>query len=145
MTDQNHTPDNSPWYADGLHFKCTGCGGCCTGDPGFVWVNKQEIDKLAESLNMTASEFKKQYVRTEHRKTSLCELPDGDCVFFDRKTMGCKVYAARPIQCRTWPFWQSNLRTPYAWQATCEACPGAGNGPHFTLEEIELRRVEKRL
>ncbi len=145
MTDSPTNPTNLPWYSDGLRFQCAGCGGCCTGDPGYVWVDKQEIARLANALGMTAAEFKKEYVRTEHRKTSLRELAGGDCVFFDRKTMGCKVYDARPIQCRTWPFWQSNLRTPFAWRSTCESCPGSGRGPLLSLEEIELRRIEKRL
>ena len=24
-------PTQEPWYKDGLRFKCTGCGDCCTG------------------------------------------------------------------------------------------------------------------
>ena len=38
---------NEPWYAEGLKFQCTGCGDCCTGAPGYVWVNQAEIDALA--------------------------------------------------------------------------------------------------
>ena len=34
----------TPWYKDGLRFQCTGCGDCCTGGPGYVWVNQAEID-----------------------------------------------------------------------------------------------------
>ena len=161
MTDQNRnalTPDdaasntnppdpsaNLPWYGEGLRFKCKGCGGCCIGDPGYVWVNKWEIAELAAALKMTATEFKRRYVRTEHRKCSLRERENGDCVFFDRKTMGCTVYDARPIQCRTWPFWQSNLRSPSTWECTCEDCPGAGKGPLVSFKEIELRRTSKRV
>ena len=154
MTDTNpktstsNQPDqtsNLPWYADGLRFKCTGCGGCCHGDPGYVWVNKEEIDALAAALSMTPAEFRRRYVRKEHGRRSLRELDGGDCVFFDRKTMGCTVYEARPLQCRSWPFWQSNLRSPATWEHTCEHCPGAGKGPRVTIEEIELRRTKKRV
>ena len=28
-----------PWYRDGLRFECTRCGHCCTGAPGYVWVD----------------------------------------------------------------------------------------------------------
>ena len=154
MTDQNrnasntnppHPASNLPWYGEGLRFQCKGCGGCCTGDPGYVWVNKREIAELAAALKMTATEFKRRYVRTEHRKCSLRERENGDCVFFDRKTMGCTVYDARPTQCRTWPFWQSNLRRPTAWEQTCQECLGAGQGPLIPFEEIELRRTSKRV
>ncbi|MCH7752933.1 MAG: YkgJ family cysteine cluster protein, partial [Planctomycetes bacterium] len=45
------TGDNGqPWYQDGLRFKCTGCGNCCTGSPGYVWVNQAEINALAAHL-----------------------------------------------------------------------------------------------
>ena len=30
-----------PWYRDGLRFACTRCGACCTGAPGYVWVDRR--------------------------------------------------------------------------------------------------------
>ena len=45
-------------------------------------------------------------------RRSLVEYANGDCVFFDSERRSCKVYALRPRQCRTWPFWESNLRHP---------------------------------
>ena len=39
-----------PWYADGLNFTCTQCGNCCTGGPGFVWISREEIVRLAAHL-----------------------------------------------------------------------------------------------
>ena len=126
-----------PWYKDGLRFKCTGCGDCCTGAPGYVWVNKEEIVALAAAVNMTAADFEARYVKAVGVRKSLKEYPNGDCVFFDNKTRKCKVYAARPRQCRTWPFWDSNLKSPEAWEAACEACPGAGKGKLYSIELIE--------
>lgn len=126
-----------PWYKDGLRFKCTGCGDCCTGAPGYVWVNQAEIDALAERLGMDAIQFEKKYVRKIGVRRSLVEYKNGDCVFFDNKTRKCTVYEQRPRQCRTWPFWNSNLRSPEAWAETCEACPGSGKGQLYQLEEIQ--------
>ena len=59
-------------------------------------------------------------------------------MFYDRKE-GCTVYAVRPRQCRTWPFWESNVATPRAWQHTCEICPGSGKGELIPAEEITRR------
>lgn len=129
-----------PWYRDGLRFTCTQCGDCCTGAPGFVWVTKEEIAALAAAVGLDCEAFEEQYVRRVGARKSLKEFPNGDCVLFDSQTRRCTAYAARPRQCRTWPFWESNLRTPADWQRTCQACPGSGQGRLYTLEEIEAQR-----
>jgi Fe-S-cluster containining protein len=129
-----------PWYSDGLKFTCTECGDCCTGAPGFVWVTKDEIEALAAAVRMDIDEFENQYVRRVGVRKSLKELPNGDCVFLDGEKRNCRVYSVRPRQCRTWPFWDSNLKTPEDWKHTCEVCPGSGKGQVHTLEEIEVRR-----
>ncbi len=134
-----------PWYREGLRFKCTGCGGCCTGDPGHVWVNKAEIELLAATVGLPVAQFEKTFVRKVGIRKSLTELCNGDCTLWDRITQRCKVYAARPRQCRTWPFWQSNLRTPETWDETCLSCPGAGRGPLVPLTEIESQRNVTRV
>lgn len=129
--------NGKPWYQDGLRFKCTGCGDCCTGSPGYVWVNKSEIARLAELVGLPIEEFEARFVRLVGVRKSLKEYANGDCVFFDNKTRKCRVYAARPRQCRTWPFWDSNIRTPEAWAETCEVCPGSGRGKLYTIDQVE--------
>ena len=59
-------------------------------------------------------------------------------VFYD-KDAGCTIYPVRPRQCRTWPFWESNVVTPEEWQRTCEICPGSGKGELIPVEEISRR------
>ena len=128
--------DEKPWFADGLRFECSECGDCCTGAPGYVWVNRDEIALLAEYLKMEVAEFEKEYVRKVGVRKSLIEYANGDCVFFDGQTRKCTVYEARPRQCRTWPFWQSNVSSPAAWQQTCEVCPGSGRGKLHSADRI---------
>jgi hypothetical protein len=135
----------APWYQDGLRFKCTGCGDCCTGSPGYVWVNKEEISKLAELVGLGIDEFEARFVRLVGVRKSLVEFANGDCTFFDNKTRKCKVYSARPRQCRTWPFWDSNIRTPEAWAETCQVCPGSGRGQLYSLEKIEEQAAVIRI
>jgi Fe-S-cluster containining protein len=124
-----------PWYRNGLRFTCTQCGDCCTGEEGFVWVDEEEIARLARRLQMDASEFEKRYLRRVARGVSLRERDDGACVFW-RRGEGCTVYSDRPRQCRSWPFWNSNISTPADWRRTTQICPGAGVGRIFTAEEI---------
>lgn len=123
------------WYSDGLQFTCTRCGACCTGEEGFVWLDDVEIAALAQRLQQSESDFCSTYTRRVRGKVSLKEKPGGDCIFWS-KTKGCTVYEDRPRQCRTWPFWDSNLATPEDWEETTRICPGAGSGRLFTVEEI---------
>jgi Fe-S-cluster containining protein len=134
-----------PWYHDGLKFDCSQCGDCCTGAPGFVWVNKAEIAALAELVGMTVGEFEQENVRKVGIRKSLREYSNGDCVFFDSELKQCGVYQARPRQCRTWPFWDSNLKSKQAWQETCEICPGSGRGKLVQIEQIEAQRKVLRV
>lgn len=127
---------DKPWYQQGLRFQCTQCGDCCTGAPGYVWVNAEEIQQLAELIGVDVATFEAKYVRRVGNRRSLVEFDNGDCVFFDGQTRKCTVYGARPRQCRSWPFWESNVRTPEAWQQTCEVCPGSGKGKLVPVEQI---------
>ena len=43
--------EDGPWYRYGLSFECTQCGNCCTGGPGFVWVEEEEIRAIADFLD----------------------------------------------------------------------------------------------
>jgi Fe-S-cluster containining protein len=137
--------NKQPWYKDGLKFQCTGCGDCCTGAPGYVWVNREEIANLASRVGLEPDEFESRYVRDVGKRKSLNEYANGDCVFFDGETRKCKVYEARPRQCRTWPFWDSNVRTPEAWASTCQVCPGSGTGRLYQLGEIEAQKAVIRI
>ncbi|TWT59198.1 YkgJ family cysteine cluster protein [Allorhodopirellula solitaria] len=132
-----------PWYADGLRFECTQCGACCSGEPGYVFVDESEIAAMAEELRLSVEEFHQKFLRRVGSQFSLREYPDGDCIFLDPKSRHCLVYRSRPIQCRTWPFWDSTLESPADWRDTCDACPGAGKGQLYTFDEIEVRRREK--
>jgi Fe-S-cluster containining protein len=133
-----------PWFADGLRFTCTQCGNCCTGAPGYVWVTDEEIAALAARLGLPLVPFEAQYVRDVNGRKSLVELPNGDCIFFDNVARLCTVYEDRPVQCRTWPFWRSNIRSPEAWQHTCSVCPGSGRGRLYSVEEVleQARKIE---
>lgn len=128
----------TPWYHEGLRFRCTRCGQCCTGAPGFVWVNKEEVAAIAEFRSEPLEQFEQLYCRPEGARRSLRERENGDCIFLD-KNKGCTIYPVRPRQCRTWPFWESNVATPQAWEHTCQICPGSGQGDLISAEEITQR------
>lgn len=133
--------NDKPWYQNGLEFQCTGCGDCCTGAEGYVWINREEVEAMARLLGIDdRTQFERKHTRLVGIRRSLLEYANGDCVFFDGKSRTCKVYDARPRQCRSWPFWGSNVRTPAAWALVAKSCPGCGQGRLRTFEEIEQQR-----
>lgn len=131
----------SKWYAEGLNFKCTGCGKCCTGSPGYVWINEKEMQEMADFLHIPLKEFMKKYVRRVGLRYSLVESRKNfDCVFLKDKK--CQVYGARPQQCRTYPWWPQILSSQAAWEETALTCEGIQpNAPVVPYETIEENRA----
>jgi len=131
----------NPWYKEGLRFKCTGCGECCTGAPGYVWVTLAEADEIAKTLNITREEFIKKYTRRIGSRLSLKEHPGNfDCVFLKGKR--CEIYHQRPKQCRTFPWWKEQLKSKEAWEEAAERCEGI-NHPDAPL--ISIGEIQKNL
>lgn len=129
----------SPWYTQGLNFTCTGCGACCTGAPGFTWLDAQEADAIAHHLGLSPDAFRQRYTRSVHRNgailLSLTETRDGACSFY-KNGVGCSIYPLRPRQCRTWPFWRRIIASPATWQEEAAGCPGMNHGALHTASEI---------
>ncbi len=139
MKNENRELEEKPWFASGLAFECTQCGDCCSGpDEGYVWVTPEEVLVLAAKMEMTdrLEEFENKFTRRVGTQRSLVEYSDGDCIFLDPNTRTCSVYLARPVQCRTWPFWKSNVETPKAWAQAAKSCPGCNQGRLYSLTEI---------
>jgi hypothetical protein len=133
------------WFKDGLNFECQQCGGCCTGEPGYVWLSNTEIDLISERLEVDREEFiKKNLRKTSSGRYSLIERENGDCVLLDEKTRCCIVYDLRPIQCRTWPWWPENLKSESCWGKAMKDCPGIGKGRKHSASFIIQEREKDR-
>ncbi len=123
------------WYAEGLRFGCIRCNACCGGAPGYVWVEPDEIERIAAFLGVAADEFARRYCRRVWWRVSLLECENGDCVFLTPR--GCSIYPVRPGQCRTFPFWPDVVKSRRRWEAVGERCPGVGKGRLYCAEEVE--------
>lgn len=134
------------WYKGGLSFECTQCGNCCSGEPGYVWATKEEIARISKFLGRDDDWLDPKHLRRVGRRYSLTERPDGDCIFLDRKEGKalCGIYPVRPLQCRTWPFWNENLKSSGAWNSAHERCPGINHGPQRSFVQIETIRTQKK-
>jgi uncharacterized protein len=101
-------------------------------------VTPEEIEAIAQFRGESSDDILSLYTWPVDGQRSLKEKPNGDCVFYDGQE-GCTIYPARPRQCRTWPFWESNVVSPESWQRTCQVCPGSGQGELIPAEEITRR------
>jgi uncharacterized protein len=151
--DNQHRPaerdPGAEWFAqgEGLSFQCTLCGNCCTGPEGYVLVSDSEAAALAGRLGLSVAEFLGRYTHETSRGRSLIETKSEfgyDCVFLDREKVPgkavCGVYEDRPAQCRTWPFWKSNLGSRWAWERATQTCPGMDKGKVYTVQQIRVLR-----
>ena len=89
---------------------CNSCAGnCCIGENGYIWINAQEIQILALHLKISVEDLKFRYLNKIGYKYSIKEIQLGHnnyaCCFFDLDKKQCSIYEARPVQCRTFPFW----------------------------------------
>ncbi len=66
---------------------------------------------------------------------SLIEKRNYDCIFWSEE--GCEVYAARPFQCRSFPFWSSIVDDREHWEEQGRSCPGINEGDLHSSSEIE--------
>jgi len=103
-------------------------------------VRGPEIAAIAQALGMEVSAFTEQFCRPALGDISLKEHPNGDCVFWSET--GCRIYPVRPVQCRTFPFWNEYIRTPRGWKTAGKRCPGVGKGRSYTAKEIDQRVKE---
>jgi len=141
------TKKKTPWYVAGLHFECMQCGGCCAGPSiGYIWVTRGEIQLIADFLKITTAELRRKFLkRVGLRTTIIEECSTRDCIFLKDEAgkKVCLIYPVRPNQCRTWPFWPSNLKNPDTWNETAQKCPGINRGKLYSFEQIQKIKKTK--
>ena len=124
-----------PFFADGVRFACTGCARCCHNRDDYeaVWVSREEVAELARFLGVSPATVRARYLVRVGGAWSLASRGDA-CVFLEGSR--CAVYAARPRQCRTWPFWPENLQRAVWEREVAPFCPGVGQGRLYSAREI---------
>lgn len=133
--------NKTPWYVGGLHFECIRCGGCCSGPgEGYIWATSPEIKLIADFLKKTTEQLRQKYLKRVGFRTTIVEQPGTkDCIFLQEANgqKRCIIHPVRLSQCRMWPFWPSNLKSPDAWNKAVQKCSGINHGRHYSFEEIE--------
>jgi hypothetical protein len=89
---------------------CKNCEAyCCFGDPGFVWINQNDIFRISSYLSINTIDFMYQYLNRIDNRYSAKDIYTITgyyaCIFFDDYDRRCTIYDVRPAQCRLYPFW----------------------------------------
>lgn len=123
---------------EGARFSCLvphGCDGHCCKGQGCIYIFPPDISRLIKHLSIDLETFLDEYTKPEMEACgvdesagmvpylTLKEHEDGACLFLDEKGL-CKIYHARPFQCRGYPFWNQNVRDEESWNNVIEYCPG---------------------
>ena len=84
-------------------FVCRQCGACCRW-PGSVLLETTDAEAAAAALGLTAAEFIERHAALARNRAQLTlkEAADGACEFLEADGR-CRIYAARPRQCRDFP------------------------------------------
>ena len=105
-------------------FRCRRCGACCRIPGGLVRLREGESAALAAVLGMDERTFLDEHtlLAPDRRSLVLRDHADGSCEMLGEDGL-CRVHAAKPAQCREFPF---RWRNP----DSARICPG--------LRELEL-------
>lgn len=120
-----------------IRFECQGSGNCCVshGENGFVWLTPEDVKRLATHLGMGKEIFLNVFCTQTDEGVYIRDTPgDPRCWFLSNKR--CRIYEARPTQCRTWPFWPENMDAK-SWSEVSKFCPGVGKGPEIEQSQIK--------
>ena len=131
----------------GLRFECTGCGECCKvrGEYVHVYLNREEERALADLVGLSVRSFRRRYTFVDEDGWRELRFSEKSCVFLDPETNRCTVYAARPAQCRTFPFWPE-LVVDGEWTPEARRlCEGVGRGRVHSRAEVEARMIQMEL
>ena len=135
-----------PYYQRArLRFTCTGCGACCTGATDHVVeVDALEAEAIRVALGLSPGWFRRRYLLREPDGSRGIRLGrDGRCPFLGRHNR-CRVYAVRPRQCRSYPWWPELVTRRCDWEAEAKRCEGMNRGAVVPLAKIKRTLARER-
>lgn len=91
-----------------MKYDCDACPAYCCGYP-IIEAKPADIRRLARHFGMSADDAKERFTEKENNRVrKMRQTPDAKlgapmCIFLNRKSRQCSVYAARPQICREHP------------------------------------------
>ena len=104
-------------------------------------MNARERQRIADELGVSLGSFNRRYTRSEEDGARVLRFVDGACIFLQDGL--CSVHEVKPVQCRTWPFWEELLASPEVYEREVRAfCPGSRQGPRVDPRSIRAQMEE---
>ena len=113
-------------------FQCHICGECCY-DEGGIFVEEDEIKRIAHFLGITQKVFLSKFCEEKYGRIYVKTGPDKFCIFYD-KTRYCLIHPVKPKPCSLWPFYPAIVSDRENWEMAKDACPGINKD--YTFEEF---------
>jgi Fe-S-cluster containining protein len=115
-----------------MRFQCQpGCIRCCE-QTGHVYVNGDDIARLAGHLGITQAEFTRRYLCGSAPLLRFRKPRGKQCPFLEGH--GCGVHEVKPLQCSAFPYWPELLASAGERREAAKYCPGMNHGPLVNIE-----------
>jgi hypothetical protein len=106
-------------------------------------MTEADIARMADFLGISRAAFERKYIYRTRNRMRLRVPRAASCHFL--KDGGCSIHAAKPAQCRAFPFWPELLGSKREWAKTAHYCPGIGKGSLIQIATAEAQADEMRI
>lgn len=98
-------------------------------------MSHEDISGAADLLGISVREFKAKFLVRENGIWFIDVSEEEPCPFLTLN--GCKIHAAKPAQCRTYPFWTENMESQNHWKLAAGFCPGIDRGSVVPVKTVK--------
>ena len=99
--------------------------------------------KIAEFLGLSLEQFNRRHTLSDDRGNRILRFESGRCTFLKDHT--CQIHEVKPVQCRTWPFWEELLKSEQIYRREVMSfCPGSNQGKLVSGDEIARQLQESK-
>ena len=105
-----------------------------------MYLSADEVKRIALHEGLDAKKWVKERAsRSKNGRIVLGHRADGACIYL-QKDSKCSIHAIKPTQCRAFPWWEENLRTPSTWAKVKSECPGIDNPDAPLVDSDTIRK-----